>query len=312
MIIDYSTSRPSIATLKGAGVTAAGRYIGWDSVPGFSSIGKNISRGEAEELTSNGIAVFLAFEYGADAAASGSPQGHSDAQLAVQQLAELAAPPNMAVYFAVDFDMPDYAPSLRDTPANARAKLGPVGAYFQAINNLKAAFEVGVYGGYYTVKRVLDAGLATKAWQATAWSGGQQDSRAVLYQVTAAPPISGADIDIRANIAAGTDYGQWPRPGSKASAPPAPSPTTLTASQTGAIVGLLPVLSSGMEDKNLPYEYITRLQALLKDVYGYPVVVDGVFGPSTLAAVKQVQSRYKLTQDGVVGALTWTPVITGS
>jgi len=35
MIIDYSTFRPTIAELKSAGVTAVGRYIGWDCRPGY-------------------------------------------------------------------------------------------------------------------------------------------------------------------------------------------------------------------------------------------------------------------------------------
>ena len=61
-IIDYSTIRPSIQELKTAGVTAVGRYIGWDSVPGFSSIGKNISKIEANGLLAAGIDIFLAFE----------------------------------------------------------------------------------------------------------------------------------------------------------------------------------------------------------------------------------------------------------
>lgn len=211
-IIDYSTSRPSIGQLKAAGITAVGRYIGWDSVPGYGSIGKNITTAEASSLITNGIAIFLAFEYAADAAAHGAPQGSADGHLAKTQLAALDAPPDMAVYFAVDYDIPDYAPALPDIVSNARAKLGPVGDYFSAINAQRNAYEVGIYGGYYAVRRCLDAGLATKAWQATAWSGGLLDARAVLYQTLAAAPISGGDIDVREHAATVPDYGQWPRP----------------------------------------------------------------------------------------------------
>src|SRR5579864_767096 len=127
MIIDYSTARPSIATLKAAKVTAVGRYIGWDSVPGFQSIGKNITKPEAQVLIGAGFQIFLAFEYAADAALKGAEQGGLDGALATSQLSALGAPSNMAVYFALDFDVPDYAPNLPDTPANALAKLGPVG-----------------------------------------------------------------------------------------------------------------------------------------------------------------------------------------
>ena len=239
MIVDYSTARPSIPALKAAGVTAVGRYIGWDSVPGYSSIGKNITVAEADKILSADMAIFLAFEYASDAATHGAPQGMADGALAMKQISDLGAPPQMAVYFAVDFDMPDYAPALPDTPANAKAKLGPVGDYFAAIHDTPGSYEVGVYGGYYAVKRVLDAGLATKAWQAMAWSGGQLDSRAVLYQTLSSAPVSGGDVDIRENAINVLDYGQWPRPKS-----PIPKPVLIPNGEEMAYI--LNMLAKGI------------------------------------------------------------------
>ena len=221
-ILDYSTSRPPISILKAAGVTSVGRYIGWDSVPGFHSIGKNITRAEAQRYLDAGIEIFLAFEYAADAAAHGAGQGRSDGNLAMDQLAHLGAPPDMGVYFAVDYDIPDFRPDLPDTPTNARKKLGPVGDYFQVINELQHPFAVGGYGGYYAVKRLFDAGLIHLGWQTVAWSGGQRDQRAQIYQVVSTAPIVGADIDIREHTATGADYGQWPRPRVVAKPPATP------------------------------------------------------------------------------------------
>jgi hypothetical protein len=209
LIIDYSVLRPSAGVLKAAGVTAAGRYIGWDSVPGHTSIGKNISKEEAGELRSLGIAVFLAFEYAADAPAHGAAQGTADAHLAIRQLADLGAPAGMGVYYAADWDVPDYAPHLPDTPGNALAKLGPVGKYWQAIHAVKPAHQVGGYGGYYVVKRLFDANLITLGWQTIAWSGGQRDRRAQLFQ-TGATALGGADVNVHEGAA--VDFGQWPRP----------------------------------------------------------------------------------------------------
>jgi hypothetical protein len=228
-LIDYSTSRPPMNILRAAGVTGAGRYIGWDSVPGYPSIGKNLTVAESKELLGAGIEIFLAFEYAPDAAAQGTPQGTKDGQLAKTQLAELEAPPDMASYFAVDFDIPDYAPHLADTPPNALAKLGPVGKYFQAIKALKYAYEIGGYGGYYAIKRLFDAGLITKGWQTIAWSGGLLDPRACIYQLAATSSIVGADIDVREHTATMADYGQWPRP--------SVSPTTVPP-QEGIVVSL--------------------------------------------------------------------------
>jgi hypothetical protein len=226
MLLDYSTSRPGISLLKSAGVTAVGRYIGWDSVSGFHSIGKNLTRAEAQRYLDAGIDIFLAFEYAADAAAHGADQGRKDGNLAMSQLAQLGAPPSMGVYFAVDYDIPDFAPHLPDTPGNAMAKLGPIGQYFAAIKALKHSYEIGCYGGYYAVKRCFDAGLTTLGWQTVAWSGGQRDDRAQIYQLASGAPVVGADIDVREHTVSGTDYGQWPRP--KAAPKPPTTPTNTT------------------------------------------------------------------------------------
>jgi hypothetical protein len=221
VLVDYSTSRPSIPLLKDAGVTAVGRYIGWDSVPGYRSIGKNITAAEAKIILQAGMSIFLAFEYAANAATHGATQGRLDGALASEQLSMLGAPDNMTVYFAVDFDLPDYAPTLTDIPAHAMSKLGPVGEYFAAITAGRPRYEIGVYGGYYAVSRLLNTGLATKAWQATAWSGGLLDPRTNIYQTLALAPVLGGDVDIREHTATVSDYGQWPRP---KIAPPKPVP----------------------------------------------------------------------------------------
>ena len=208
MIIDYSTIRPTMAELKAAGVTAAGRYIGWDGEPGHSNIHKNLTKTEAAQLLHAGIDIFLAFEYAADAALKGAAQGRADATLAARQLHELGAPAGMTVYFALDFDLKDYAPGSSDP----RAKLGHVADYFAAINATKPAYKVGVYGGYWAVSRVLDAKLAVMAWQTVAWSGGHLDNRAAIRQA-ASQVLGGADVDT--HVAAHPDFGQWPRPVTK-------------------------------------------------------------------------------------------------
>src|SRR5258708_31201536 len=181
MLIDYSVLRPPIPLLHAAGVTAVGRYIGWDGEPGFQNIHKNLTIPEKNALLTAGIQIWLSFEYAADAALGGDLQGARDGHLANSQLKNLGmASPGTAVYYAVDFDLQDFAPSLAETPANARAKLGPVAGYFDGIHSMNPNHEVDGYGGYWAISRLLNAKLIPRGWQTLAWSGGKWGPRAVL------------------------------------------------------------------------------------------------------------------------------------
>jgi len=56
-----------------------------------------------------------------------------------------------------------------------------------------------------------------------------------------------------------------------------------------------------------PYHLaVLAAQASLCMAYRYPITIDGVFGPQTLAAVKAFQKSYGLKPDGIVGPLTWS------
>jgi hypothetical protein len=283
VIVDYSTARPAMAELTSAGVTAVGRYIGWDSEPGYSSIGKNLTAAEVTELHAAGIAVFTAFEYNPQAPSGGAVQGGKDGTLATSQVRALGAPPLFGVYFACDWDIPDYAPGLPDTKANAKAKLGPVAGYFTVINEMQPAYRVGGYGGYWAVKRLFDAGLISLGWQTVAWSGGQRDTRAQLYQTAGTVPVGGADLDIHEGTAA--DFGQW-LPG------PAPAHPTLQQGFTGPAVKTLQAALNGHGARP-------------------PLTADGVFGPATKAALMAFQTAQHLTADGICGPLTWGKLVTG-
>jgi len=76
--------------------------------------------------------------------------------------------------------------------------------YFAAINALQRGYQIGVYGGFYAVSRVLSAGLTTMGWQTSAWSGGQWDERAVLRQLGTQVWGTNADVD----VARAADFGQ--------------------------------------------------------------------------------------------------------
>lgn len=79
---------------------------------------------------------------------------------------------------------------------------------------------------------------------------------------------------------------------------PAPEPRPETMCTPTA-----PVLRRG--EKNTG---VRRLQAIL-NTYGAGLDIDGSFGPKTEAAVRAVQQGFKITVDGVVGAITWTKLL---
>jgi putative chitinase len=68
---------------------------------------------------------------------------------------------------------------------------------------------------------------------------------------------------------------------------------------TALPAGGFPVLSRGARN-----EAVIELQRRLR-AKGFPVTIDGDFGPGTEMAVKQFQANEGLEPDGIVGALTW-------
>lgn len=205
-VADYAFTHPTATQLAAAGVKAVGRYFGQSGPP------KNLTRTEAQILTSHSIAVVSLFEYGAQQATGGAAQATRDVALARQQRDEVGMPHDRPFYFAVDFDIPDYAPNSSDP----LAKLGPVGAYFHQVH-AEMGGNCGAYGGYWLVKRLFDAGLISWGFQTVAWSGGQWDARACLRQTGQSAFGGVADVDVPERA----DFGQWTL---TAPAPPPPPP----------------------------------------------------------------------------------------
>ncbi len=55
---------------------------------------------------------------------------------------------------------------------------------------------------------------------------------------------------------------------------------------------------------------VKALQLVLRG-YQASLAVDGIFGPATRAAVVGFQALGKVTQDGIVGPVTWSLALTG-
>jgi hypothetical protein len=193
MIIDYSFWRPGAADL--AGVNGVIRYI--------SAYGpKAVTAEEPAFLHSRKIGTALVFENGGNRADAGGTAGTADGRFCLGAARALGVPAGRPIYVTVDYDIPDYAASS----PNPLLKLGPVGDYLrQFVIAVSGLYDVGVYGGYWLVSRALNAKLVTRAWQTAAWSGGQIDPRACLFQPGMVIAGGNADLD----LAAWRDCGQF-------------------------------------------------------------------------------------------------------
>lgn len=56
---------------------------------------------------------------------------------------------------------------------------------------------------------------------------------------------------------------------------------------------------------------VKALQYLLVEKHGYTLSIDGIFGPKTLNAVEDFQSRSEIAVDGIVGPTTWKYLLAG-
>jgi Domain of unknown function (DUF1906) len=185
--LDWAWGRPSMASLKAAGVSFACRYLSHDG-------SKNLSRSEADQLHDAGIDRVVVWETAAGRALSGRPAGEADARAALSQAAGCGMPDDRPIYFAVDFD----ATERQQTAINA---------YFGGVVSVLGVARSGAYGGYWVVKRLFDAGLIRFGWQTYAWSGGNWDHRAQLQQYSNGHRVGGVDCDY--NRSTRGDFGQW-------------------------------------------------------------------------------------------------------
>lgn len=201
--IDYAVGNPQPAKLKAADVRFVCRYV---STPGNP---KNLTPAEAKKLQKAGIDVVVVFETTARRALAGEQAGAFDAKRALSQANACLSPAAGAIYFAVDFDA---------APGDQVA----INAYLRGAASVLGKKRVGIYGGYWPLKRALDAGVCAYGWQTYAWSGGNWDKRAQLRQVKNAQHLAGLSVDF--DQARVTDFGQW-RHAKKPNGKPALHPT---------------------------------------------------------------------------------------
>jgi len=182
---DYSFARPALADLKKAGIVGLFRYLA--PLPNK----KVIDTPERDAILAAGFDLVLNWEWYEGRCNQGGNAGKQDATEAVRQAKALGYPQGAGIYFSHDTGTNDWA---------------AIEAYFTAAKAVvhAAGYTIGAYGSYYLIQFLHQRGLIDYGWQTKAWSGGQRDQWAVIYQDGSAL-VAGTDNDI-VNSA---DIGSW-------------------------------------------------------------------------------------------------------
>ena len=169
---------------------------------------KNLIAQEAQALMQAGLDIILVFEDDNPknnyySVLGGYANGVADAKIATNVALAAGAPQNFFCYFACDYPAPESVQPL-------------INDYLDGVAHILGSVDrVGFYGGYGPLKRVLDAGKASKGWQTCPydWSHGNLDWRVSLYQYaisTKSKPIIIADGEVDKDHGYEEDLGQWP------------------------------------------------------------------------------------------------------
>jgi len=172
--VDYSWARPTGAALKAAGKVFAVRYLYPDGQGG-----KGLDANELSDLQANGIEVPVVYESYASRAKEGRAAGNADAKTAQAALVAVGLPAGMPIYFAVDYDAPE-------------SDQGAIDEYLRGAAEVIGLDRVGVYAGYWVIKRCHENNTAKYLWQTYAWSGGNVHPENHLYQYKNGQNLNGA------------------------------------------------------------------------------------------------------------------------
>lgn len=193
--LDYAGGIPAAHKIAAAGYTFVCRYL-TSGGPGLP--GKLLTPGEYAQLQATGIGVILNWETSADRMLGGYDAGRADALSAATVARNLGVPSDRPIFFSADFDA---------SPAQQAA----IDAYLAGVASAIGLARTGVYGSYYVCKRCLDNGTATWVWQTGAWSGGNIEPRAHLYQRIGFATVDGVQCDVN-EARSLPDFGQHPQP----------------------------------------------------------------------------------------------------
>ncbi|WP_442930936.1 DUF1906 domain-containing protein [Mycolicibacterium sp. 050232] len=213
-IVDFADRLVQPEQLKSAGFGGALVYVS-ELRPGATFDFKPVTRDYADRLRAAGLQIASCYQFGKPGWPTpsdftrGYDGGVADAQTALSLHTAAGGPTSAPIFFSVDEDIDASTWKTRAVQ------------WFRGINSVLGVGRTGIYGGRRQCGWAIADGVVGSstsrgyrwAWQTRAWSGGEREPAAVLFQrevVTASDPgfvIDGIHVDVNDVLAA--DFGQW-------------------------------------------------------------------------------------------------------
>ena len=213
-LIDFAERRIPPDEIKAAGYGGVVNYVS-ESRPGANFEAKPITREYADALRAAGLQIVSNFQYGKPGWADpsdytrGYDGGVADAQTAQRLHGAAGGPGSAPIFFSVDDNI-----DLNTWNTVAVQ-------WFRGINSVLGVGRAGVYGDSQVCGWAIRDGVIGNsstpghrwAWQTKAWSNGEREPMAVLYQAVVNTPsnpgplLGGINVDVDEVLA--SDFGQW-------------------------------------------------------------------------------------------------------
>jgi hypothetical protein len=213
-LIDFAERRIAPNEITSAGYVGVVNYVS-EARPGAHFEAKPLTREYADALRAAGLHIVSNFQYGKPGGTApsdftrGFDGGVADAHTALRLHIAAGGSNSAPIFFSVDDDI------------SVDTWNGLAVNWFRGINSVLGAQRTGIYGHAQACRWAInDAVIGHSstaghlwAWQTRAWSHGQREAAAVLYQevvnseATPGPLLGGIHIDVDEVLA--LDYGQW-------------------------------------------------------------------------------------------------------
>jgi hypothetical protein len=213
-LIDFAERTIPPDQIKSAGYDGVVVYVS-ESRPGANFEAKPITREYADALRAAGLEIVSNYQYGKPGWSApsdytrGYDGGVADAQTALHLHAAAGGADSAPIFFSIDDNI------------DVNTWKSVAVEWFRGINSVLGVDRSGIYGHSRACAWAIGDGVIGRsttaghrwAWQTKAWSDGEREPMAVLYQyVVKGPsepgvPLGGIHVDVDEVLAA--DFGQW-------------------------------------------------------------------------------------------------------